>query len=144
MKNMLQFILAALLLMSGLAIGASAGSEGVVVTNAWSRASIGSGRPGAAYMEIRNTGDEPVTLTGLRTDLAMMAEIHRTSTNAQGVTSMAPAGEIVIAPGETIERVMTRLEAGDEAVTVSLDDGSRLSCGKLVVAAGAWSGWFPS
>ena len=102
MKYMLQFILAALLLMSGLAIGASAGSEGVVVTNAWSRASIGSGRPGAAYMEIRNTGDEPVTLTGLRTDLAMMAEIHRTSTNAQGVTSMAPAGEIVIAPGETI------------------------------------------
>lgn len=102
MKYMLQFILAALLLMSGLTIGASAGSEDVVVKNAWSRASIGSGRPGAAYMEIRNTGDEPITLTGLRTDLAMMAEIHRTSTNAQGVTSMAPAGEIVIAPDETI------------------------------------------
>lgn len=102
MKHILQFILASLLLMSGLTIGASAGSEDVVVMNAWSRASIGSGRPAAAYMEIRNTGNEQVTLTGLRTDLAMMSEIHRTSTDARGVTSMAPAGEIVVAPGETI------------------------------------------
>lgn len=49
-------------------------------------------RPGAAYMTIRNTGDEPVTLIGLTTPLAMMPEIHETKTNAEGVSSMNPAG----------------------------------------------------
>lgn len=31
-----------------------------------------------------------------------MPEIHQTSTTAEGVSSMAPAGEIVIAPGEAV------------------------------------------
>ncbi len=53
-------------------------------------------------MDVRNAGAEPVTLIGLKTELAMMPEIHRTSTNADGVSSMAPAGEIMIAPGETV------------------------------------------
>ena len=102
MKPFLHCMFAALLLAPALAMTALAGSEDVVVANAWSRASIGMGRPGAAYLEIRNTGEDAVTLTGLRTDLAMMPEIHRSSTDAQGVSSMAPAGEIVIAPGETV------------------------------------------
>ena len=59
-------------------------------------------RPGAAYMTIRNTGDEPVTLIGLSTPLAMMPEIHETKTNAEGVSSMSAAGEIAIAPGESV------------------------------------------
>lgn len=92
----------ALSLVIGLPATAFAGSEDVVVENAWSRASIGMSRPGAAYMEIRNAGDEPLTLIGLRTDVAMMPEIHRTTTDKQGLSSMAPAGEIVIAPGEIV------------------------------------------
>tara|TARA_R110002072_G_scaffold262761_1_gene421604 strand:- start:7916 stop:8344 length:429 start_codon:yes stop_codon:yes gene_type:complete len=90
------------MLTGGLSAPALAGSEDLVVEGAWSRASIGTSRPGAAYMTIRNTGDEAVTLTGIRTDLAMMPAIHRTSTDDQGVSSMAPAGAIVIAPGETV------------------------------------------
>jgi copper(I)-binding protein len=87
---------------SGAATSAFAGSEDVVVDSAWARASIGVNRPGAAYMTIRNTSDEAVTLIGIRTDLAMMPDIHQTSTNAEGVSSMAPAGEIEIAPGEAV------------------------------------------
>lgn len=79
-----------------------AGSEDVVIENAWSRASIGTSRPGAAYMEIRNTGDEPVTVIGLSTELAMMPEIHLTSTNEQGVSSMSPAGNLTISPDQSI------------------------------------------
>ncbi|MBO9448248.1 MULTISPECIES: copper chaperone PCu(A)C [Ruegeria] len=79
-----------------------AGGDDVVVEDAWSRASIGTNRPGAAYMTIRNTSDEVVTLTSIRTDLAMMPEIHQTSTNAEGVSSMAPAGELEIAPGGSV------------------------------------------
>jgi copper(I)-binding protein len=74
----------------------------VTVDGAWSRASIGTSPPGVAYMTIRNTGDDPVTLTGTRTEIAMMPEVHRSSTNDQGLSSMAPAGEIMIAPGGSV------------------------------------------
>lgn len=99
MKNMIKNSLVTLVMAFSFAVPVLAGSEDVVVEDAWSRASIGMSRPGAAYMTIRNTGDEAITLTGLRTDLAMMPEIHQTSTNAEGVSSMAPAGEIKIAAG---------------------------------------------
>ena len=92
----------ALLSSAGALTPALAGSEDVVVEGAWSRASIGMNRPGAAYMTIRNTGDTPVTLIGLTTPLAMMPEIHETKTNAEGVSSMSPAGEIAIDPGDSV------------------------------------------
>ena len=81
---------------------AFAGSEDVVVEGAWARASIGTSRPGAAYMTLRNTGNEAVTLTGIMTPIAMMPEVHRTATNDKGVSTMAPAGDINIAPGESV------------------------------------------
>ena len=102
MKTAIYGLMAALMLASGAAMPVLADSEDVVIKDAWARASIGVNRPGAAYMTIRNTSDEAVTLTGIRTDLAMMPEIHQTSTTAEGVSSMAPAGEIVIAPGESV------------------------------------------
>ncbi|MGR3462933.1 MAG: copper chaperone PCu(A)C [Roseovarius sp.] len=94
--------LAALLTVAGLSVPVMAGSEDIVVEGAWSRASIGTSRPGAAYMTLRNTGDETVTLTGLATPLAMRPEVHETTTNAEGVSSMAPVGDITIAPGESV------------------------------------------
>ena len=102
MKTAIYGLIAAIMFASGAATSAIAGSEDVVVEDAWSRASIGVNRPGAAYMTIRNTGDEAVTLVGIRTDLAMMPDIHQTSTNAEGVSSMAPAGDIEIAPGAAV------------------------------------------
>ena len=79
-----------------------AGSRDLVVESAWSRASIGTQRPSAAYMTIRNTGTEAVRLIGLRTDLAMMPQVHRTTISKQGVSSMAPAGEVEIGPGAAV------------------------------------------
>lgn len=88
-----------LLISAILSVTAHADTRKIAVEDAWSRASIGTSRPGAAYMKIANGGDEPVSLTGVRSDIAKMPQIHVTSTNAQGVSSMAPAGEIEIAPG---------------------------------------------
>lgn len=79
-----------------------ADGEDVVVEDAWSRASIGTSRPGVAYMTLRNTGAEPVVVTGLRTDLAMMPMIHATTTDAQGVTRMSHIEEVEIAAGEAV------------------------------------------
>lgn len=95
-------LIASAMIIAGFAGAAMAQEPAVVVENAWSRASIGMDRPGAAYMTVRNTGEKTEVLIGLRTDLAMMPEIHLTSTNDQGVSSMSPAGEIEIAPGEAI------------------------------------------
>ena len=94
--------LAFLLLLTGLSAPALAGSEDVVVESAWSRASIGTSRPGAAYMTVRNRGEDAVTLTKIATPLAMMPEIHESKTNSDGVSSMAPAAEITIEPGQSV------------------------------------------
>lgn len=140
MKKLLQSgALAALAALAGFSAPVLAGAAGVVVEGAWSRASIATSRPGAAYMTIRNTGEEPVTLTKIQTDLATMPEIHRTSTNEQGVTSMAPAGEIEIAAGGTValepgglhamlmglQRPMA--EGGTFSLTLLFSNGSKLT-----------------
>lgn len=74
----------------------------VVVEEPWARASIGTARPGAAYLTIRNAGDRPVSLAGLRSNVAGMAEIHRSTTGPNGVSTMSPVGDIEIAPGEAV------------------------------------------
>ena len=53
----------------GLPTASLAGSEDIVIEDAWARASIGTNRPGVAYMTLRNTGTDPVTLVGLETPL---------------------------------------------------------------------------
>ena len=102
MKQMTLAALAAITMALATPGAALSGSEDVVVESPWARASIGMSRPGVAYMKIRNTGAETVTLTGIATSIAMMPEIHRTATNDKGVSSMAPAGDIAIAPGEAV------------------------------------------
>ena len=131
--------LAALLSWAGALTPALAGSEDVVVEGAWSRASIGMNRPGAAYMTIRNTGDTPVILIGLVTPLAMMPEIHESKTDADGVSSMAPADEITIAPGESMSlepgglhamlmQLQTPMTEGESyPLTLLFDDGGEVT-----------------
>lgn len=131
--------LAAVLIVAGMSAPALAGSEDIVVEGAWSRASIGVNRPGAAYMTVRNTGDEAMTLTGLATPLAMMPEIHETKTNAEGVSSMAPAGDITIAPGGSVAlepgglhamlmRLQTPMTEGETfPLSLKFSDGSEVT-----------------
>ncbi len=120
-------------------IGANAGTSDIDVENAWSRASIGTARPGVAYMDIRNAGDDPVSLVGLRTDVSGMPEIHRTSTDGSGVSSMAPAGDVMIGPGEVVAlepgglhamlmRLQAPLREGDSfALQLLFSDGSEVT-----------------
>ena len=75
-KNHLIKVLVSLLTFVGAPTSTLAGSEDLVVEGAWARASIGTSRPGAAYMTIRNAGDTPVTIVGLATPIALMSEIH--------------------------------------------------------------------
>lgn len=139
MSKLIKCGLLALAMAGSAGVPALAGSEDVVVEDAWARASIGTSRPGAGYMTVRNTGDESVVLTGLATDLAMMPEIHQTSTNDQGVSSMAPAGEIEIPPGESVElapgglhamlmKLQRPMKEGESfTLTLSFDDGGEVA-----------------
>lgn len=102
MNMIMKSLIATAIIVAGFATTAQAEEPTVAVEKAWARASIGTNRPGAAYMIIRNLGDEMKVLTGLRTDLAMMPSIHLTVTNSEGVSSMTPAGEIEIAPGDAV------------------------------------------
>ncbi|MEN8841201.1 MAG: copper chaperone PCu(A)C [Octadecabacter sp.] len=123
----------------GLPSTSVAGSEDIIVEDAWARASIGINRPGAAYMTIRNTGIEPVTLVGIETTLSMMPSIHETKTDANGVSSMAPAGEITILPGESVSlepggmhamlmRLQTKMVEGETfPMTLNFADGGTLA-----------------
>lgn len=74
----------------------------LVVERPWARASIGTSRPGAAYLTIRNEGAEADTLTGVEASIAGQAEVHHTTTDASGVTRMEPAGSLAIPAGEAV------------------------------------------
>ena len=53
-------------------------------------------------MIIHNTGDVSITLTGVKTDLATMSQVHHTKISTDGMSTMGPAGDVIIAPGETV------------------------------------------
>ncbi|WP_270732382.1 MULTISPECIES: copper chaperone PCu(A)C [Roseobacteraceae] len=133
------FAAVAFSILVGLPTASLAGSEDIVIEDAWSRASIGTNRPGAAYMTLRNTGSDPVTLVGLETPLAMMPDIHETTTDSNGVSSMGPVGEITILPGESVSlepggmhamlmRLQTKMVEGETfPLTLNFADGETLT-----------------
>ena len=88
----------AILLMLGVAAPAFAG--GIQVEGAWARASIGTERPGVAYMKIRNNGQGADRLIGAKTPVAKHAMVHE-SLIRDGVRKMRPAENIELAPGGT-------------------------------------------
>jgi copper(I)-binding protein len=72
----------------------------------WARASVGTMRPSAAYMVIRNGGDEPERLLRVETPDAGHAELHATVTEGD-MMRMRPAEGLEIPPGGEL-----RLEPG--------------------------------
>lgn len=80
---------------------AQVGTADIVVDSPWARATIGVDRPGAIYLTIHNVGEDADTLLHVSTPVAGKAEIHETTTQG-GVSRMAPAGPIVVRPGETV------------------------------------------
>ena len=81
---------------------AYAQTDNITISSQWARASIGTIRPTAAYLTITNTGKDAVILDSIETKIAEMAHIHNSITNAKGISSMAPAGEIRIEPNQSV------------------------------------------
>jgi copper(I)-binding protein len=74
----------------------------IVIAQPWARASIGTGRPGAAYLTITNQGAGPDRLLGVASEIAGSAEVHDSTRDASGVMRMAPAGPLALGAGETV------------------------------------------
>ncbi len=140
-------------LLMGLPLAASAQQmsedASIVVEKPWARASLGTSRPGGAYLTVRNEGSESISLIGLRTDISGMASIHETSTNSDGVSSMAPADDIMIPAGGMIAlepggyhamlmQLQSPLVEGETfSLTLLFSDGTELEITVPVLGIGA-------
>lgn len=74
----------------------------LTVEHAWSRATIGAGRPGVFYVEITNTGAIDDALVGIATTAAGMPMLHETVVT-DGVASMPHAMSIPVPAGQSVE-----------------------------------------
>ncbi len=105
MKNLLTIVaaaaLSATLLMAGSGFAGQAAAGDIQVAEAWARPSIGTARPGAAYLTITNTGSADDRLLGIESPVAKRAEVHL-SFMVEGVIKMRPAGHIELPPGASV------------------------------------------
>lgn len=70
----------------------------VTIEASWARASIGTSRPAAAYLTIRNEGSEEEVLAGIKSSVSAMAEVHE-MTMTDGIARMGPVGALEIPAG---------------------------------------------
>lgn len=94
----MRFIISALALAMMLEFVGPAYADGIKVQEAWARASIGTKRPGVAYMMIINKGAESDRLLSAETPVAKHSAVHE-SLMKDDVIKMRPAGDINIPPG---------------------------------------------
>lgn len=73
----------------------------LVMTDGWARASIPGAANGAAYLSLKNTGDDAVTLVGMSSEVAKVTELH-THIHADGMMRMEHVPSKVIPPGESL------------------------------------------
>ncbi|KPB00065.1 hypothetical protein SU32_15920 [Ahrensia marina] len=75
----------------------------VQVQSSWARASVGTMRPTAAYMTLQNTGDQPIVVSAIESEISGKISMHQTVVNAEGISTMRPLKSIDLAPGEKFE-----------------------------------------
>lgn len=115
------------------------------VSQAWSRASIGTARPGVVYLTIRNSGTADDALMSITTPAAGMPMLHQT-VMTDGVASMPHAMEVpvpaggqvalepggyhamlmdltqVLEEGETFPVTLTFRDAGEVTISVTVQN----------------------
>lgn len=77
-----------------------AADDGVMVHEAWARASAGAATAGAAYVTLKG-GTQPDSLVGVSTPVAAKAEPHETI-NDNGVMKMRPVAAVPIPAHEMV------------------------------------------
>lgn len=102
MRRLTAAVAFAMIFSAGAVAQESVRAGDLVIEQPWARATIGTVRPGVAYLTIRNEGALPDRLLAIASEYAGSAEVHDTTTDASGVTRMGPTGPLAIGPGEEI------------------------------------------
>ena len=76
---------------------------GLVITQAWSRATPGGAKIGGGYLTIENKGSTPDRLIGGSGDMAAKVELHEMSVKDGVMTMRALDKGLAIEPGKTVK-----------------------------------------
>lgn len=92
-----------LLALSGIVFCAKlyAGEPALDINGAWIREAPPNASVLAAFMALRNTGSEPLTITAARSPLCKRIEIHRTVMH-EGIAHMQRMERLVVEAGDTV------------------------------------------
>ena len=120
-RRLIPAVLATLWLSAGSAV-----ADGIMVTDAFARASAGAAKNGAAFMTLKNHAGRDDHLVAVRTARARKAELH-THIHDQGVMRMRPVARITVPAG-----AVAALKPGGNHVmlmglTAPLKEGETLS-----------------
>lgn len=74
----------------------------LTIEHAWSKVTIGAGRPGVFYVSIRNAGGTDDALVGISTPAAGMPMLHETVVK-DGIASMPHAMSIPVPAGQGVQ-----------------------------------------
>jgi periplasmic copper chaperone A len=97
------FVALIALLAGSSAQAAEVKAGGLVISQAWSRATPNGAKIGAGYLTIENKGSTPDKLIGATADISSHIEVHEMSMN-NGVMKMRPVeGGLTIDPGKTVK-----------------------------------------
>ena len=101
---MRHFLLAAALILSAPAVMAceTVTIGDLTIEHAWSKATIGAGRPSVFYVEITNGGSVDDALIGIATPAAGMPMLHETVVQ-DGIASMPHAMSIPVPAGQNVQ-----------------------------------------
>lgn len=85
--------------------GGEAASGGVVINQPYAKATMPGAKVAAAYMQVKNTGKSPVTLTAATTPACEKVEVHTMSMDGGIMRMREVTGGVTIPPGETVKFV---------------------------------------
>ena len=141
----MKFLLAVVMILSG----SSVFCADLVVTDAWSRATV-PGRMGAVYATIENVTNRGIKIKGIRTDIARKAQIHESYLD-DGMMRMRHRKKFLIPAGESrqlepggLHIMLMRLpeplmEGSKFTLTLDLDKGDDVVVPVLVGSMGQMS-----
>lgn len=106
-------------------------SLGLVVSQAWARATPPGAKTGVVYMTLHNHGAMDLRLTALETPNATNAQLHMTTFDEKGVMSMSHQAELLLRVGETVELSPSGMHVMLMGLNGALREGENVSL-KLV------------
>lgn len=100
------FIIAVCLFKAGVLLGGTQDNDSLSMSAAWIRQAPPTTDVQAAYLTLKNTGTNLISIVSISSPAFDAIEIHRTRT-INGITRMEPVNNLTIAPGSEV-----RLEPG--------------------------------